>query len=82
MSGKLQPGSRASRALAVLAEHPGGLSTPEIARMLDEYPWGMNEILKVLRVQERNKRVAGTRSRHGAAVHWKLPTCPRFNGAP
>jgi hypothetical protein len=72
MSGKLQPGSRASRALAVLAEHPDGLLTTQIAELLGEYPWGLNEICRVLRIRERNGQVTATRRAHGASVHWKL----------
>lgn len=67
-----RPGSRASRALTALAGSPDGLPTPDIARMLSEYPWGLNEIARVLRIQEAHGNVTAYRSRLGAAVLWRL----------
>lgn len=72
MANKLQPGSRASRALALLARHPDGLLTPQIAQALGEYPWALVALAQVLRREEGRGSVTSTRQGPGTTVLWRI----------
>jgi hypothetical protein len=65
--------TRTARALAVLAAHPDGLSTPQIAQILGEYPQAMVALRSALVKQEDRGNVTGTYIRGYRLVnHWKI----------
>ena len=72
MSGRATPSSRGTRALAALEGQPSGLLTPEIARLLGEYPWALVEIARALRQHEARGRVTRTQPGPGTTVRWKI----------
>ena len=72
MPGKMQPGSRTARALTVLAEHPDGMVTTDIAKALGDYPWSQSELAARLRRQERLGNVTARKPCPGATIFWKI----------
>lgn len=72
MSGKLQPGSRGSRALDVLAGHPDGLLTPQIAQALGDYPHALIYVAEALRRQEAHGHVTAAKACPGATILWRI----------
>lgn len=64
------PRGMAARILPILAEHPGGLLTEEVAALLGET--SRKHVVEALRHNERRGSVSAQRRGQGVTVIWRI----------